>query len=201
MGKKKRKYRPNREVLRQHLAEIRKVSEWTDLAEWASKLDRAVAGTWRWFATLTFRKDIESHRAHLAVSRLKCWLSAWKDSRQPFTSVLWSAEPHNRGTVHIHALLTSTTEMYETHCKRCKLDPGTSFGPDWRRLNNSWYLHNGIGRFWPYDKKYQMGAERYVTKYCLKPDCLDWNFWEHRVDFGHELLYHPYRKVGDSWLK
>lgn len=62
------------------------------------------------------------------------------------------------------------------HCKRCQRRV-SSLRTDWRKLKESWFIHNGLGRFYPYDPKLTCGAVGYVLKYILKETCLDWGVW------------------------
>jgi hypothetical protein len=50
-----------------------------------------------------------------------------------------------------------------------------ALSPAWRRLKESWYAHWGIMRCVPYDPEFKCGAERYVMKYILDENVLDWN--------------------------
>jgi len=136
---------------------------------------------WTWFMTMTFRPPgLPPHLAMSAGQRLTRWCSAWRTFRGGreetlFRCLLWSAEEHKTGLVHLHALSVTTPGALPTHCPRCH---ESSANPLWKTLKESWWQHWGISRVFPYNPKLAFGAEAYVTKYILKPTCLDWGLEE-----------------------
>lgn len=148
-----------------------------ELISWAKRLSQE----WAWFATMTFSRQTKSTLT--AVRRWRSWLSAFPKGQQPFRSVLWSAEGHNTGAVHIHALLASTGRPSQEHCGSCRA-VWSRAAPEWWHLKESWYYHHGIARFYPFDATRGFGAVGYVTKYILSDDMLDWDFWECGKDFS-----------------
>lgn len=156
------------------------------LTEWAASLDRE----WSLFMTMTFRRDVPRHHAMTAGSRFVRWCSAWRDpvlGTPLFRCLLWSAEEHLTGSVHLHAISACTPLTSVEHMRRssrpdasfprprpCRTCAGVTDGPLWRRLKESWFAHWGIARIYPYDPQYRLGAERYVIKYILDEKCLDW---------------------------
>lgn len=151
--------------------------------EWFAQLDRAHQRPWTMFATMTFRPEasLPRHRALEAGRRFTLWLSAWRGALarggRVIRLALWSAEEHKSGNVHLHALWAHFPGQSVKHCNRC-LSLLTPTEPDWRVFKDSWFIHWGIGRFYPYNEKLRFGAERYVTKYVLAENCLDWGVWE-----------------------
>lgn len=148
------------------------------------------AGSWKWFATMTFRANLPMHRAHIAWERLRVWLStpAWRNQggRAPFTRLLWCVEPHETGYAHIHALLASTQTVYSRHCRRCGIKDQRSF----KQFNESWFYHHGIARFRPYDPSLRFGALRYIVKYVLderRGDDVVWGIWDAGIDYGRKV--------------
>jgi len=90
--------------------------------------------------------------------------------------LLWSAEEHATGNVHLHALSVTTPAVWLLHAKK---SPGIeSSSRDWSVLKENWYAKWGIARIFPYDPRLKFGAERYVTKYVLAETCLDWGIEE-----------------------
>lgn len=182
-----------------------------ELVTWASSLDRiadageclpgargdtktvppAYARTgWSFLMHLTFRNPIPNHHAMTAGAHLNSWCSGWRTPAKDcaFRLLLWSAESHILGNVHLHALSVCTPldfaehmrlrrsrgrESWSRECGPCS-QRAVAEGPDWRRLKESWYVHHGIARVFPFDPRYRFGAERYVTKYILDEKCLDW---------------------------
>jgi len=154
-----------------------------------SRLNRVLemGEQWTWFQMQTFRLPIQSHNALTAGLRYTRWLSRWRcvsggRERNPFRLVLWSAESHASGDVHCHALSVCTPLVLPTHCRRCQpiLSSYPSDTPDWRVLKESAWRDIGKATFRPYDPTLRFGAEAYVTKYVMKPTCLDWGVldWE-----------------------
>ena len=173
-----------------------------ELLAWAENLDRSVStirtdgvskqtllpigamdstlvapDVWTFFLSLTFRHSIPGHLAMNAGQRLVRWCSAWRPAsgaRTPlFRLLLWSAEGHVTGNVHLHALSVTTPAVSPTHCRRCR-DKVSSLFASWQKLKESWFLHHGIARIRPYNPSLNFGAARYVTKYVLDESCLDW---------------------------
>lgn len=175
---------------------LQDVSRRDALLSWAAKLDP----TWSFVVTLTFRHAIPSRNALTAGLKFARWASGWRNpvlQRGLFRCSLWSAEGHLTGNVHIHALsactpLASVEHMRSTRpqasrpwrsCLTCEssralggVNPDDSPGeqPLWRRLKESWFVHHGIARVYPYNPTLRFGAERYITKYILDEKCLDW---------------------------
>jgi hypothetical protein len=143
--------------------------------------------SWAWFATLTFRTPTRDSLT--AASRLKSWLSGFTGrrstrrdtSRHPVSSILWSAERHLSGSVHIHALLEGWGEQWLPHCKDCQGDPPHRI--PWKGLNESWFHHHGIARFRAYDDSIGCGGIAYVVKYVVSDACVDWSWWEQGKDY------------------
>jgi hypothetical protein len=125
----------------------------------------------------TSYRTIPSRHAMTAGQRLMRWAAAWSAGPRGkwFRSMLWSAEEHKSGAVHCHALLVTTRAVSPTHCDRCRARV-SGLHADWRKLKESWFIHNGLARVYPYNPAFAFGAERYVLKYVLKPTCLDWGF-------------------------
>lgn len=147
---------------------------------WFATLDKQ--SPWTMFTTMTFRPESRVPRHHAATAglRFQSWLSRWRSGWHLKPSVhqlvLWSAEEHKSGDVHLHALWAHTRGRSQLHCARCKSQLSDE-EPDWRVFKDSWFIHWGIGRFYPYDEKMRFGAERYVVKYILDERCLDWGIW------------------------
>ena len=156
------------------------------LLTWASELDRSLTPLtpgnlqWTFFLTLTFRYPIPTHLAMNAGQKLHRWSSAWRvalGARTPFFRLLlWSAEGHATGNVHLHALSVTTPAVSPRHCRRCR-GIVSSHRELWRKLKESWFLHYGIARIRPYDPSLNFGAARYITKYVLDESCLDWGIF------------------------
>lgn len=147
-------------------------SEHRTILAWAAKLK---GKEWTIFGTFTFRRPIPARHAVSAVRLWTSWLRRMSGTggEASCRCALWSAEAHVNGNVHIHALLEFTPSAYWTHCEEC----AASFhpkGPFWRVMKESWYFHRGIARCTPYNPALCFGAERYVVKYVLKENCLDW---------------------------
>lgn len=168
------------------------------MIEWASQLDAKTGDQWTYFMTMTFgpsRKQMHPtmrgsdgwkaarlwpgtlprHHAMSAGARFLGWLSRWRrcvPTESPWQLVLWSAEEHLSGNVHIHALSVCTPEVLWWHCRECRR--ALSRSPNWRVLKESWWTHYGKAQVRPYDPAYRFGAERYVTKYVLGDKNLDW---------------------------
>lgn len=158
------------------------------LVEWAKTL----TPEWTFLHHHTFRTPIPPYHAMSAGAALNRWCSGLLPTatagRSIFRLLLWSAEGHLTGNVHLHALSVCTPVTSFVHMQPrprpsndaarrrcCGCDQrAISEGPMWRRLKESWYHHHGIARIHPYDPKYAFGAERYVIKYILDERCLDW---------------------------
>ena len=145
---------------------------------------------WSFLMHLTFRNPIPNHHAMTAGAHLNFWCSGWRTLQKDcmFRLLLWSAESHILGNVHLHALSVCTPldfaehmrlrrsrgrESWSRECGPCS-QRAVAEGPDWRRLKESWYVHHGIARVYPFDPRFRFGAERYVVKYILDEKCLDW---------------------------
>lgn len=164
---------------------IQKQTDRQTVIAWASQLDKKRTplltdqGEWTFFLTMTFRKPIPRHHALTAGRHFVRWCSAWRTGSpgakrtKVFRLLLWSVEEHQTGNVHLHALSVTTLAVSPTHCRRCQ-DRVSSHPDLWRQLKESWFLHYGISRVYPYDRNLRFGAERYVTKYVLAETCLDW---------------------------
>lgn len=152
----------------------------TESVDWFAKLDRQMKGQWSYFLTMTFREAIPRHLSHIASSKLISFCSAWAtlSGGKHFKFLLWSAEEHMTGSVHLHALSVNSREPIQRHCEKCLR--ALSCGPEWKILKESWFMHHGIARVFPYKPELRFGAERYVTKYVLDEKCLDWGIetWE-----------------------
>lgn len=160
-----------------------------EVIRWASTLDSQstplVPGNLRWthFLTLTFARSIPTHHAHHAGRLLNRWLTGWRGCEcqgargfRLFRFTLWSAEGHLTGNVHLHALSVISPAPSVTHCRRCHIVASSvsRSWPLWKLLKESWFIHHGIARVFPYDERLTCGAEGYVTKYVLDEKCLDW---------------------------
>lgn len=134
-----------------------------------------------WFLSLTFRDQTQS--ANVATARFRCWLSTWSRSAQldPFQFLLWSAEKHRMGSVHIHALSVGPVHALFPHCDRCRRASERS--ETYQRLKESWAMHHGWARFFPYRDDIGRGGIAYVAKYILHPLCLEWGIWENGKDY------------------
>jgi len=134
-----------------------------------------------WFLTWTFRDQTDNPT--VAVARLKCWLSTWNrhSALDPFRSLLWSAERHVMGSVHIHALSVGPEQALLPHCRRC--ENASSRQQAFQRLKESWAIHHGWCRCFPYRDDIGRGGMTYVAKYILDPRCLDWGIWYESEDF------------------
>lgn len=150
-----------------------------EMIAWASNLDRNLTPLipdnqgWTFFETLTFRNAIPPHHAMSAARLMWRWKSAWRQSGVGlFRLLLWSAEGHVTGNVHLHALSVCTPGASPRHCRRCR--SSEVYAETWRRLKESWYIHYGIARIYPYDPTLRTGAAGYVAKYVLDENCLDW---------------------------
>lgn len=150
------------------------------MVEWASRLDRMISrgsSSWTYFHTHTFRPDksLQRHQALSAGPRLVSWCAKWASTlvgSVPFRLLLWSAEEHQTGLVHLHALSVVMVKALQRHCDSCSKTLALS--PEWRMLKESWWVHWGKAMIRPYDPSLKFGAERYVTKYVLDEKCLDW---------------------------
>jgi len=156
-------------------------------ATWATDPSRLTRFTkespsWTWFLTATYRKAIKPHLAHIAGKRFVTWCSAWRaflGGRETgvFRLLLWSAESHMTGDVHVHALSVCTPLDYATHCPNCQGRIESS-RKEYQKLKESHWLDHGKMVARRYDPALKFGAEQYVTKYILKPTCLDWGIEE-----------------------
>jgi hypothetical protein len=161
------------------------------MIEWASTLDKQIRGKWTFFHTHTFgtythpvtkvttgRPAIPRHNAMNAGALLTQWCSRWEQPNgdKYFRFLLWSAESHLTGNVHLHALSVVTPETLHRHCDFCK--GALSRSTEWRILKESWWAHCGRAVIRPFDESLRMGAERYVTKYVMDEKCLDWGIEE-----------------------
>lgn len=144
--------------------------------EWFAKLDRQLQMEWTYFHTHTFRpqRSIPRHKYLTAGPRLIRWCSGWSTltGAHKFRLLLWSAEEHKSGLVHLHALSACSPDPLQRHCDECLTTLRLS--PEWRTLKESWWLHWGKAKIEPYNPALRFGAERYVTKYVLDEQCLDW---------------------------
>lgn len=167
-----------------------------ELIQWAAQLDRTCQGNWSYFLTMTFGRreipkgsgkfrgsSIPKHHALSAGPKLVRWCSRWttvglldSPSARSFRLLLWSAESHASGDVHLHALSVNTQKVLQRHCDSCA--SALRLSPDWKIMKESWWLHHGRCTVFPYDPALNMGAERYVTKYVLDESCLDWGIEE-----------------------
>jgi len=133
---------------------------------------------WKWdlFATFTFRTP--TSRDLTARSRLNSWLSRFAEVPllNPVRWCLWSAERHSTGNVHIHALLECTGNTSWQHCKRCN-HVFAHGRPLWSALKESWYVHHGIARVYPFDPTRQIGGVNYVVWYILSEESVDWDLY------------------------
>lgn len=154
------------------------------ILRWAQGLEKDLtpllprSNGWSYFGTMTFRRGIPSYHALSASARLLTWCSRWRvaaprTAKPLFRLLLWSAEGHASGNVHLHALSACIHSMSPAHCGRCT-GSSSPHDPPWRILKESWYTHHGIARVRPYDAQLGGGAEGYVLKYVLKETCLDW---------------------------
>lgn len=153
---------------------------------WAQGLDQTATPLlptqqgWTWFLTSTFRHPIPPHHALTASRRLTTWSKAWHGTSSArgstFRLLLWSAESHKSGNVHLHALSVCTPGAFLKHCPRCQ-DRVSSLRTDWRKLKESLYIHHGLARVYRYDPTLTCGAVGYVLKYILSRNCLDWGVW------------------------
>jgi hypothetical protein len=134
-----------------------------------------------WFISLTFRDQTDS--AMTGRARFKCWLSTWSRSAEldPFRFLLWSAEKHRMGSVHIHALSVGPVHASFPHCVKCR--NASSRSEAYQRLKESWAIHHGWARFFPYRDDIGRGGMAYVAKYILSPACLDWDIWHNGKDY------------------
>lgn len=133
---------------------------------------------WTWFATLTFRTP--TRHSHIASSRLRSWLTRSRiPSAASCKSLLWSAERHVNGSVHLHALLECSLVQLSLLDNPLPADPGSSALRSWsyQELNDDWYHHHGIARFHPFDEERACGGITYVVKYVMSESCIDWNWW------------------------
>lgn len=152
-----------------------------EMISWACQLDSQVVKgrSWTFLMHMTFRNPIPRHHALTAGQHFRRWCSGWRWGSvggkpiKAFHLLLWSAEEHQTGAVHLHALSVTTLGVSPKHCPRCQ-GRVSSQSTNWRKLKEAWFKHFGIARIFPYDPKYQFGAERYVTKYVLDESCLDW---------------------------
>lgn len=151
--------------------------------EWFSKIVKTMDAQWTHFHTHTFRSAIPRHHAMTAGRKFTRWCSEWQSTapgRRPwplFRLLLWSAEEHKSGFVHIHALSALSPGQYLRRSNRPNRNHDWSdlgISPLWRILKEDWYGKFGIARIFPYDPQFKFGAERYVTKYVLDENCLDW---------------------------
>lgn len=168
---------------------IQKQTDRQELIAWAGQLDKQRnpllprQGEWTFFLTMTFRNSIPRHHAMSAGRNLLRWCSAWRTEcpggkgSKLFRLLLWSAEEHQTGAVHLHALSVTTPAVSPTHCRRCH-EKVSSLSNVWRKLKESWFHHYGISRVYPYNPALRFGAERYVVKYVLAETCLDWGVQE-----------------------
>lgn len=119
---------------------------------------------------------IPTHHAMSAGPILLRWCSRWQSVAfsPTFRLLLWSAEAHSMGNVHLHALSVCTPGALQRHCPRCQDVSSRRDKPDWWHLKESWWMHYGKAVVRPYDPSLKFGAERYVTKYVLDENCLDW---------------------------
>jgi len=145
---------------------------------------------WTWFLTATFGKHpdgtgspaIPPHRAMDAGAKFVRWCSEWSTFQggrtiRAFRLLLWAAESHLTGDVHIHALSVCTPLVYATHCKRC--NPRVAYCThEYQQLKESHWIHHGKMVARRYNPALKFGAEQYVTKYILKESCLDWGLEE-----------------------
>ena len=162
---------------------IKYLADLDALRVWAGSLDQGLTPLmpenlpWTFFLTLTFRHSIPAHHAITAGQRLTSWCSRWVGRERGrsglFKLLLWSAESHSTGAVHLHALSVTTPAASLKHCSRCQ-PRISSLREPWRKLKESWFQHHGIARVRPYDARLRFGAERYVIKYILHEACLDW---------------------------
>lgn len=141
-----------------------------ELIQWISDLNIP----WTWFVTMTFRNP--NATALGATSALKLWLRGWrKHNPGAFRYVMWSVEPQQRGTAHIHALMAGSQLNSREHCTHCLAE--SSKGADWQRIKESWGKHHGWCRCYPYDNNIGNGGISYVCKYVLSDECEEWGLW------------------------
>lgn len=145
------------------------------LASWASR-HPTFKDDWKFFATLTFRKPIWQDT--VAASCLRSFVLAMPRSQRP-SFVLWAAQPHVSGSVHLHALWGTSKRPFAPSCGTCS--SGSSRWarrcPTWRCLNESWFGRFGIARFRPFDPSLSKGAASYVARYCMKETSMEWGLW------------------------
>jgi len=144
-----------------------------------------------WWITLTFRNpDVHTLTA---MGSLRCWLQRWaiaqrlnsgcQEARPPISRLVWCAETQSRGTAHIHALGDKAAEISGPHCARCWNAKGwNSTWSQWQILKESWYVHHGIARIYPYDESRGGGVAGYVAKYMYKSGG-EHGLWQWKEDF------------------
>jgi hypothetical protein len=163
---------------------LQRATDRDSLILWAQTLDRN--HPWTHLAHWTFRRDVPTRHALTASQRFERWLSAWRGTAgtASIRSALWSVERTSRDAVHGHALWVHTAKTCAGHwsgpratssCGLRTCREAMALSPAWRRLKESWYAHWGIMRCVPYDPEFKCGAERYVMKYILDENVLDWN--------------------------
>lgn len=144
-----------------------------------------------WWITLTFARPETT--ALTAVASLRSWLSRWrtadasatghKPGRSPLSRLLWCVEMQSRGAAHIHALGVTGATVSTPHCKSCFARLG------WRQdawmwwvLKESWAVHHGWARVYPFDAARGGGVAGYVAKYMYKAGG-DHGLWQEGTDF------------------
>lgn len=139
-----------------------------------------------WFATLTFSR--RNTTLLQAQDSLRLWLRTWRKRcpENPIRLVCWSAERQHDGCAHLHLLCHGGSTICNSHCDLC--------WPRWKGeliphpkphqfLNEGWYHHNGIARWYPYDDSIGAGGATYAMKYLFKESDTDWGFWEIGKDY------------------
>jgi hypothetical protein len=145
-----------------------------------------------YWMTFTFRNAKTT--AIGATEALRSWLSCWgrrqrsslagRSACQPISQLIWCVEMQLRGTAHIHALGVSGAPISGAHCVHCY--SRTAWNPNWptwRILKESWYVHSGIARIFPYDDARGGGVAAYVAKYMYKGPDSQHGLWEAGKDY------------------
>lgn len=145
-----------------------------------------------WWMTLTFRNP--ATRNDTAAAALRCWLSLWRakvrsdtgrhPAPSPLSRLFWCAETQSRGTAHIHALSVTGVDQPTPHCRRCFQQMGYNQSwPLWLRMKESWFVHHGIARIYPFDCTRVAGVVAYIVKYMWKTADPEWGLWVEGEDY------------------